>query len=154
MDRTALDDWESLLYVVCWVATYGVVSEDRRDPDDDIAIKLWNGDEAKAARAKRRHMDSSRSFEGDIIKHFLPQYRLLKYLAKGLHKRLFLHPGCEGALFDPTIDEDPLLDSEDTGSLPKTDPLVERSKHADAIVSNLVALMGKAERVAGENLAN
>ncbi|KAJ1859765.1 hypothetical protein LPJ78_006013, partial [Coemansia sp. RSA 989] len=72
MDRTALDDWESLLYVVCWVATYGVVSEDRRDPNDDIAIKLWNADEAKAARAKRRHMNSSRSFEGDIIKHFLP----------------------------------------------------------------------------------
>ncbi|KAJ1866935.1 hypothetical protein LPJ55_005985, partial [Coemansia sp. RSA 990] len=52
MDRTALDDWESLLYVVCWVATYGVVSEDRRDPNDNVAIKLWNGDEATAAEAK------------------------------------------------------------------------------------------------------
>ncbi|KAJ1968357.1 hypothetical protein H4R35_006452, partial [Dimargaris xerosporica] len=22
-ERTALDDWESLLYVICWIGTYG-----------------------------------------------------------------------------------------------------------------------------------
>ncbi|KAJ1867472.1 hypothetical protein LPJ55_005951, partial [Coemansia sp. RSA 990] len=159
MDRTALDDWESLLYVVCWVATYGVVSEDRRDPNDDIAIKLWNADEAKAARAKRGHMDSSRNFEDDITKDFLPQYTLLEELAKGLHQILFLHPECEGARFDSTTAEGhPLLNllkpSKNVKSLPTSDPLLKRSKYMNEIVSDLSEYLALAEKVARENLAN
>ncbi|KAI9472959.1 hypothetical protein BX667DRAFT_507988 [Coemansia mojavensis] len=159
MDHTALDDWESLLYVVCWVATYGVVSEDRRDPNDDIAIKLWNADQAKAAEAKRGHMDSSRSFEGDIIKHFLPQYRLLEELAKGLHQILFLHPECEGARFKSTTAErrsllNQLKPSKNVKSLPTSDPLLKRSKYMNEIVSDLSEYLALAEKVARENLAN
>ncbi|KAJ2848629.1 hypothetical protein IWW36_003179, partial [Coemansia brasiliensis] len=137
--RTALDDWESLLYVVCWLATFGIRSEDRRSLDENLSISLWDTNEVDAAKAKRGHMDDSRVFEDDIANKFQPHYKLLKGLAIGLHRRLFLHPGCEGARFGLATDEEiPLLDSEDTGSLPKTDPLVERSKHVNAIVTNLV----------------
>ncbi|KAI8319216.1 hypothetical protein GQ54DRAFT_299525, partial [Martensiomyces pterosporus] len=29
LERTEIDDWESLLYLVCWVATFGINKEDR-----------------------------------------------------------------------------------------------------------------------------
>ncbi|KAJ2806126.1 hypothetical protein H4R20_001808 [Coemansia guatemalensis] len=32
--RTALDDWESLLYIICWLASSGICSEDRVDTQD------------------------------------------------------------------------------------------------------------------------
>ncbi|KAI8318473.1 hypothetical protein GQ54DRAFT_306984 [Martensiomyces pterosporus] len=31
-ERTELDDWESLLYLVCWLATFGINKEDRKSP--------------------------------------------------------------------------------------------------------------------------
>ncbi|KAJ2848515.1 hypothetical protein IWW36_003258 [Coemansia brasiliensis] len=152
-DRTALDDWESLLYVVCWLASFGIRSEDRRSLDESLSISSWNTNEVDAAKEKRGHMHSSDIFEGRIAKDFQPRYKLLKTLAIGLHQMLFLHPGCEGALFDSATDEEPpLLNLKKTKSLPKSDPLVERSEHADAIISNLMGFLVEAEKVARDRL--
>ncbi|KAI8319700.1 hypothetical protein GQ54DRAFT_299161, partial [Martensiomyces pterosporus] len=47
LERTELDDWESLLYLVCWLATFGINKEDRKsvrsegkDPED-LCIYGW-----------------------------------------------------------------------------------------------------------------
>ncbi|KAJ1672952.1 hypothetical protein EV182_006169 [Spiromyces aspiralis] len=38
--RTALDDWESLLYMVCWLGTYGINEHTRRKETDSKLKKL------------------------------------------------------------------------------------------------------------------
>ncbi|KAJ2850007.1 hypothetical protein IWW36_002235 [Coemansia brasiliensis] len=148
-DRTALDDWESLLYVVCWLATFGIRSEDRRSLDESLSISLWNTNEVDAAKAKRGHMDDSRIFEGKIVTAFQPRYELLEDFAIGLHQMLFQHPDCEGALFDPRENKKPsMLGLKKKNPLPKVDPLVRRSKHVDTIINNLMGFLAEAENVA------
>ncbi|KAJ2495386.1 hypothetical protein GGH96_006400, partial [Coemansia sp. RSA 1972] len=67
--RTALDDWESLLYVVCWLATVGITS-DHRVPDAELAempIRQWRtGTTKMIAQAKRNHMHSGDYFQSNI----------------------------------------------------------------------------------------
>ncbi|KAJ2759813.1 hypothetical protein H4S06_002044 [Coemansia sp. BCRC 34490] len=58
--HTALDDWASLLYLICWLATLGINSDDRDGMDDEIVeeIDKWRyADMSTIARAKCNHMD-------------------------------------------------------------------------------------------------
>ncbi|KAJ1727993.1 hypothetical protein LPJ72_005669, partial [Coemansia sp. Benny D160-2] len=54
--RTALDDWESLLYLVCWQATFGINNADRKDVKADKvvaeALKWRDGDMVDIANEK------------------------------------------------------------------------------------------------------
>ncbi|KAJ2618393.1 hypothetical protein GGI26_006569 [Coemansia sp. RSA 1358] len=112
--RTPLDDWESLLYLVCWLGTFGI-----NDKYNDAITKTpritkfpinnWrNGDEMMIAEAKRGHMDSERIFSEYILSNFdkdQDPLELLRDLAMDLHERLFFNMklsndaiNCHGAL--------------------------------------------------------
>ncbi|KAJ2513200.1 hypothetical protein GGI11_004484 [Coemansia sp. RSA 2049] len=56
--RTALDDWESLLYLVCWQATFGINNADRKDVKADRIVaeilKWRDGDMVDIANEKPR----------------------------------------------------------------------------------------------------
>ncbi|KAJ2450296.1 hypothetical protein EV183_004390, partial [Coemansia sp. RSA 2336] len=173
-DRTAVDDWESLLYVICWLATFGINSDDRKVvvEKSEYPITLWStGTTTAIALAKRTHMDSSKNFETNVTDKFQSKYKLLKKLATDLHKTLFLNEKCLGALrsrstsngdttrsnaSDSDIsdsddsDEDTGSSDEEDADLDYFDPLVERCKYVDSIVDTLLGVMdsmkAKAER--------
>ncbi|KAJ2841936.1 hypothetical protein IWW36_006088 [Coemansia brasiliensis] len=167
-ERTALDDWESLLYVICWLATFGITSDDRliEIEKSEYPIVLWTTGTAKAAAlAKRTHMDSSRNFETNIADNFQGRYTLLRKLATNLHKVLFLNEKCLGALRSTyTVKESTTKptsrskhsdsDSSDDSDLEEgtvsyvIDPLVERCKHVDNIVEELLGVMDSMKRKA------
>ncbi|KAJ1961250.1 hypothetical protein H4R35_007468 [Dimargaris xerosporica] len=75
--RTALDDWESLLYVICWLGTYGLDEKARagsmKRGTPKLEIQRWlEGTMVDVADAKRLVMDTVTSFS-QISKHFLPR---------------------------------------------------------------------------------
>ncbi|KAJ2357431.1 hypothetical protein GGF43_001463 [Coemansia sp. RSA 2618] len=59
-ERTALDDWESLLYMVCWLGTIGLTKDERdkaRHAVHRLPINSWQlGTYKEIERAKREHM--------------------------------------------------------------------------------------------------
>ncbi|KAJ1963157.1 hypothetical protein H4R35_007277, partial [Dimargaris xerosporica] len=66
-ERTSLDDWESLLYVICWAGTYGFKPESSAKSTGPAAPKpqlhRWlEGSMEYAARAKRKEMESTNAF--------------------------------------------------------------------------------------------
>ncbi|KAJ2562630.1 hypothetical protein GGH12_003082 [Coemansia sp. RSA 1822] len=153
--RTALDDWESLLYVVCWLATVGI-SSDHRVPDAELAempIRQWRtGTTKMIANAKRTHMHTGDIFQSNIVKEFCAQYKLLPRFAKALHKALFGNENCPGAHLDDVDDEESSDDDdEDSGDKPTdspNDPLVKRGAHVDEILANLDKVLDKFKRKA------
>ncbi|KAJ1978862.1 hypothetical protein H4R35_001733 [Dimargaris xerosporica] len=138
--RTAIDDWESLLYVICWIGTFGLGEHDTFDPKQHPTpvtdIDRWRkGSMADVARTKRMHMSSLVTFL-NIPKCFQRRtgHEVLKYLAKKLYNALFQHPDCPGAT---------IFESEDfayhnvTANCGDTyDPLKDRSDYEHEIVSN------------------
>ncbi|KAJ1978673.1 hypothetical protein H4R35_001804 [Dimargaris xerosporica] len=75
-ERTALDNWESLLYVICWLGTCGLDEEARAGATQaellELEIQRWfKGTMTSVANAKRSAMDTVTSFY-QIAKHFLP----------------------------------------------------------------------------------
>ncbi|KAJ2829873.1 hypothetical protein IWW50_000600 [Coemansia erecta] len=97
-ERTALDDWESLLYMVCWLGTIGLTKDERDRAHHTVPclpINTWNlGSVQEIADMKRSHMHDKDIFEAKISRHFSKKYPLLQYLAIQLHKALFLHEDC------------------------------------------------------------
>ncbi|KAJ2695634.1 hypothetical protein GGH99_000027 [Coemansia sp. RSA 1285] len=80
--RTALDNWESLLYVVCWSATVGICSNDRATNADleDLSICQWRTGAPKIiADTKRKHIDSTSGFKNLIAREFRKQYKLSSF---------------------------------------------------------------------------
>ncbi|KAJ2656561.1 hypothetical protein IWW48_004979 [Coemansia sp. RSA 1200] len=100
--RTALDDWESLLYLICWQATFGINNADRKNVKADKVVaevlKWRDGDMVDIANEKRKQMHSLDTFKSTILAGFQDQYVLLKMVAVALYEALFQHKGCEGAL--------------------------------------------------------
>ncbi|KAJ2350033.1 hypothetical protein GGH91_000425 [Coemansia sp. RSA 2671] len=117
--RTELDDWESLIYVVCWVATFGInadnrkiLAESHRKLKIPLEISLWHADHDMAAIAakKRSHLHDLEMFTTNIAKRFsaahvsgkLPDYSPLQRLAINLYVIMFQHPKvdrkCRGSL--------------------------------------------------------
>ncbi|KAJ2803736.1 hypothetical protein H4R21_001914, partial [Coemansia helicoidea] len=74
--KTALDDWEALLYTLCMWGTRGVSSKQREADGRDLTkapISEWSkGTYKDIAQAKRRHMHSVESFECGILEYFHP----------------------------------------------------------------------------------
>ncbi|KAJ2887124.1 hypothetical protein H4R27_000154 [Coemansia aciculifera] len=102
--RSLLDDLESLLYLVCWLGTFGINQNERREyaaryaagPKLILPIMYWNrGTAAQSADHKRNHMDTALDFETNILSYM--RKGPLRPLAMDLHRTLFLHPGCSGA---------------------------------------------------------
>ncbi|KAJ1669502.1 hypothetical protein EV182_008732, partial [Spiromyces aspiralis] len=79
--RTALDDWESLLYVICWLGTYGINEHTRRKEDDSgddskpekLPIREWRyGSFDEIALKKRLYLDNEYTFRSAILVGFNP----------------------------------------------------------------------------------
>ncbi|KAJ2561470.1 hypothetical protein IW140_006568 [Coemansia sp. RSA 1813] len=109
--RTELDDWESIIYVLCWLGTSGinnVVGEDDEEMQrggKPLRIYKWrNGDAADVAEAKRIDMHSDDNFVANIVSQIIknPSYFHLKHLVVNLRKELFdntrVSPKGRGAL--------------------------------------------------------
>ncbi|KAJ1680187.1 hypothetical protein EV182_000512, partial [Spiromyces aspiralis] len=113
--RTALDDWESLLYMVCWLDTYGINEHTRRREDggkpEKLTIREWRyGSFDEIASKKRMYLDTDRVFRRAILAGFNPNLEhrtMLARLASKLRKSLVerKEPGCWGSLKRPEEDE-------------------------------------------------
>ncbi|KAJ2877873.1 hypothetical protein H4R27_006042, partial [Coemansia aciculifera] len=95
--RTSLDDWESVLYLLCWYATIGFgTSEDRSEVQarlKDLPIARWrNGTLITIIDAKRAHLRSLDIFYADIVGRFDQRdknSKHLRLLALRLYEDLF-----------------------------------------------------------------
>ncbi|KAJ2557281.1 hypothetical protein EV175_001446, partial [Coemansia sp. RSA 1933] len=163
--RTALDDWESLLYVICWLGTYGINHADNRHIKKDEAdeISKWRtGSMTAIAKSKRIQMDSLRNFRLTILAGFQDRYELLKILADAIYEALFQHKGCKGAHI-PTQRKsgNPFESDIAGGSLPSEqyfakqsdrDPLVLRKENEKDIIRTLLTTTQNASQRAQRNL--
>ncbi|KAJ1974464.1 hypothetical protein H4R35_003599 [Dimargaris xerosporica] len=103
-ERTTLDDWESLLYVVCWLGTYGLDERGRAGATQselqELEIQRWfKGTMTGVAKAKRLVMAATDTF-ADIYENFLPLdgRDLLEDLAIAIYEALFQYDSaCAGA---------------------------------------------------------
>ncbi|KAJ2653331.1 hypothetical protein IWW48_006403, partial [Coemansia sp. RSA 1200] len=70
--QTALDDWESMLYILCWAGTYGWSSQTRRDNTGRLGqptfLKSWYTGSSleEVANAKRHILHSEDNFSGVV----------------------------------------------------------------------------------------
>ncbi|KAJ1763649.1 hypothetical protein LPJ74_006778, partial [Coemansia sp. RSA 1843] len=93
--RTELDDWESIIYVLCWLGTFGANTDDEEDVQaggKPLRIYKWRtGDAADVAEAKRIDMDTNKLFASNIVSQFIknPSYVHLKKLVVDLRQKLF-----------------------------------------------------------------
>ncbi|KAJ2657322.1 hypothetical protein IWW48_004566 [Coemansia sp. RSA 1200] len=70
VQRTMLDDWESLLYLVCWFGTFGV-NGNCNDINCKHHINMWCvGDEDEIAALKRSDLTNIGNFEDNITGDF------------------------------------------------------------------------------------
>ncbi|KAJ2193922.1 hypothetical protein GGH18_002394, partial [Coemansia sp. RSA 530] len=146
--RTALDDWESIIYILCWLGTFGWNSDTRPSGSvADLNIASWDGNNVmKIANSKRDHMHSSDIFTG-ITKGFnpnIPYIAALKDIVEGLRAVLIdshSDPDLRGALI--IQDRIPRDDSNDVfGGYEfkmRPDPFVERAAHWESISERLLA---------------
>ncbi|KAJ2909612.1 hypothetical protein GGI21_001706, partial [Coemansia aciculifera] len=158
--RTALDDWESMLYLLCWKATEGVISAKRRVAEDFGALPIgrWrNGDDEAIVNAKRAHMSNKEDFEDQIMDNFNDNEDdndLLKRLATRFYMALFqnrkVSPDCHGTAKKAkysTQTKDTVSDSDDDDFWTKSgeivDPFVERVNEKDVILKTLLVLIDR-----------
>ncbi|KAJ1673231.1 hypothetical protein EV182_005641, partial [Spiromyces aspiralis] len=98
--RTALDDWESLLYVICWLGTYGINEHTQRKEDGGsndselkkFTIREWRyGSFDEISLKKRLHLALPEAFETSILAGFNPDmehWMMLTGLASELRRTL------------------------------------------------------------------
>ncbi|KAJ2118729.1 hypothetical protein IW147_006341, partial [Coemansia sp. RSA 720] len=146
--RTALDDWESIIYILCWLGTFGWNSDTK--PSDSMSnwkIESWDGYNVKMiAEAKRDHMDSSRTFTG-ITKEFnpsIPHIAVLEDIVEGLRAVLIddhKDPNLRGAKIIrdriPKDNSNNVFSGYDFKMRP--DPFVKRAEHWESISESLLA---------------
>ncbi|KAJ2747725.1 hypothetical protein GGI20_000195 [Coemansia sp. BCRC 34301] len=139
--RTRLEDWESLLYLVCWLGTFGVGKAERdafvANPPKALAVKYWSADSASnIALAKRNHISSLDAFMTNIADAMC--HGPLRNLAIDLYRALFLHPGCSGAFVRDNLP--PIV--------AMRDPLAHRNTFESQIVANLQNVLAKHKAIA------
>ncbi|KAJ2748555.1 hypothetical protein GGI19_006066 [Coemansia pectinata] len=160
--RTRLDDWESLLYLVCWLGTFGVNQAQRAaytarhaaGLEPYLPIMAWNrGTAIEIAQAKRSHMATERTFDSDIL--FNMRNGPLSHLAEDIYRALFLHPGCYGVTKVTNNQLAAMGDGDIRDALHavpvvngKRDPLVLRLAFVDTIVANLLEVLARHRDVA------
>ncbi|KAJ2610374.1 hypothetical protein H4S08_003648 [Coemansia sp. RSA 1365] len=171
LPHNILDDWESLLYLICWTGTFGiqesgpVVNNDR-----ELLIKSWTtGSLEYIAKQKKSTMDNRRVFRQEILR-YLDEGQAdcwrLEELAEELHKTLFYNNNLEGLerakchgavttdLSEPCDKEEfeskfchifDMSGGMDISTLGSDiiDPFVERAKHAKMISEDLLLKLQK-----------
>ncbi|KAJ2762158.1 hypothetical protein H4S06_000816 [Coemansia sp. BCRC 34490] len=147
--RTALDDWESLLYVLCFYATVGLECIGRREKSDRerLPIRKWSTGYAEdVAGSKRQHLSSKATFDKEVTRHFYSArideraVSRLKNLARELYTALFNNPRCDSSCYG-VINDYKMLD----GKQVLNNPFVERAKEKNVkvIVEDLVAIVSR-----------
>ncbi|KAJ2740049.1 hypothetical protein GGI20_006014 [Coemansia sp. BCRC 34301] len=110
--RTSLDDWESMLCLVCWFATLGTISGKRRADKEleTLPILKWRtGSIAEITLAKENSFDTANLFMARIIEHFKADDAnsdLLMDLAEKLHECLFVNTEFEDRYHGTLIKKD------------------------------------------------
>ncbi|KAJ2776092.1 hypothetical protein H4R18_005855 [Coemansia javaensis] len=111
VERTALDDWESVIYILCWFGVIGLNSglvlhsEIGKHPQ----LKKWvYGTHEDIATEKRTHLNSNPNFTlitGEFNKAMNPMIKVghktlgfLSVVTEGLRSALIDNDGCRGAL--------------------------------------------------------
>ncbi|KAJ2118822.1 hypothetical protein IW147_006300 [Coemansia sp. RSA 720] len=107
VQRSELDDWESLLYVVCWLGVHGVSHDEQvaYQQEIDAACKVdkyyryplieWEaGTFDDVARAKQNDLEDDESFNDCVLQYFQDgaAYDELKDMARSLRFALFANP--------------------------------------------------------------
>ncbi|KAJ1672920.1 hypothetical protein EV182_006232, partial [Spiromyces aspiralis] len=150
-ERTALDDWESLLYVVCWLGTYGINKHTRRKEDggkpEKLFIREWRyGSFDEIASKKRMYLDSSVAFRNNILASFNPNMEhrtMLARLASDLRRTLVerKEPGCWGSFKRPEEDESSSDLELSDGDEDLVDPFERRIEHCKTISAELLGVL-------------
>ncbi|KAJ2088933.1 hypothetical protein GGI09_006333 [Coemansia sp. S100] len=157
--RTLLDVLESLLYLVCWLGTFGVNQADREayiaglPKDPDLPIKNWNkGDAIDIADAKRLHMTTESTFLTNIVSR-MREDSPLRPLALDMYRALFLHPGCRGVTLVSNDEFAAMEDGDIRTALQSVpiidgarDPLVLRHAFMAAIITKLLEVLARQRR--------
>ncbi|KAJ2813466.1 hypothetical protein H4S07_000663 [Coemansia furcata] len=145
--RTPLDDGESLLYLVCWLGTFGINRVERMAYAADYTARcregrrprlpiLWwsQGDANDVADRKRSNLSTPRDFEEDILSHM--RCGPLRRLAADIYRALFLHPGCSGTKPGSYLEPKSHHVAPTPGG--ERDPLALRNSFVDAMIWNLL----------------
>ncbi|KAJ2396621.1 hypothetical protein GGI05_001034 [Coemansia sp. RSA 2603] len=176
--RTQLDDWESLLYLICWMATFGVTTEHRktfRDGRDKlqkygkttIHISSWDLPFNQAATFKKDHMLED-MFKPCVTDYFMkhPGYENLVNLATELRMNIFDNPkmsllGCGVSTNMRLIKNFQIVNSSvgtetyDKNIGPEiSDPFERRANCVDEIVNDLLEIMLTAKVNALQRMSN
>ncbi|KAJ2025851.1 hypothetical protein GGI06_000414 [Coemansia sp. S85] len=172
--RTRLDDWESILYLACWLGTFGINCEQRaehakgfadeytvaratqRSPMrfSHIPILTWSHDMVgSVASNKRMRMLHESTFYSDVLHRM--RRSPLRDLAWFIHRALFLHPGIHK---NAQISSSQLADTDDLDSSVESlllldtvstqDSLDLRDGFEEEIVENLLLVVARFKKVA------
>ncbi|KAJ2603092.1 hypothetical protein H4R99_002470 [Coemansia sp. RSA 1722] len=171
--RTVLDDWESIIYVLCWLGTFGVnygdevlhqVEEDAKRGTPDI-YSWRTGTPIAIANSKRTDMHSQEYFQIRIVDRFIrkPEYTPLQLLVDELREKLFDNPNvsglARGAMVAPNTSfgnkrmaevNDSHWDSKCDKD--ERDRFVRRASCADLIANDLLDVMIQARKEAVSRL--
>ncbi|KAJ2809544.1 hypothetical protein H4R20_000046 [Coemansia guatemalensis] len=171
--RTALDDWESLIYILCWLGTIGMNRDDQSNSVDTSQLPIGNwqhGDAVVIADTKRVHMCTLETLNVAILNYFceFPGYDHLGELIADLYLQLFQNPrvslrskGCGGKKFFgkrlPNIEnmhitpDGRLIDERISSEI--TDPFARRAEIADEIMGDLLEALKVARDQALDRIA-
>ncbi|KAJ2373600.1 hypothetical protein IW150_003543 [Coemansia sp. RSA 2607] len=104
---TGLDDWESVLYVLCWISTYGFNASHGQDPAvyGNLFIRKWYEDSlSDITMAKQLHLNYESQFSllTKQFLHDLPYIEDLEDLVHALRTAMFENPDL-GSEFHGTV---------------------------------------------------
>ncbi|KAJ2844122.1 hypothetical protein IWW36_005304 [Coemansia brasiliensis] len=162
VDRTELDDWESLLYIICWLGIHGISKDDqqkyqakiiamrKKNPLYEIPLEKWEiGTFKQVATAKKSDLETVSDFEQAVLRYFKigSGYDVLKALALLLYRFLFNNPKLSPAYHgvnkllnaEVQITEEQMIAGEDTKTI--VDPFEKRSEKRKEIVESLLKAM-------------
>ncbi|KAJ2082036.1 hypothetical protein H4R24_001895 [Coemansia sp. RSA 988] len=171
LPHNILDDWELLLYLICWTGTFGIQESGPTATDNrNLMIKSWTvGTHEYIAKQKKAIMDNRRLFGLEILDGFDQDQTdcwRLEDLAEEFHEALFYNNNlddtqkaiCHGAIaMDLSNPREKRafergsghifgmsggVDISSYGSV-VIDPFVERARHAQTISADLLSKLQK-----------
>ncbi|KAJ2129861.1 hypothetical protein IW136_005718 [Coemansia sp. RSA 678] len=173
--RTVLDDWESLIYILCWIGTLGISQTDQDcEAVRDLVIQKWQtGSAADVATLKRQYMHEISYFEYYILDHiqkvqgYEELLKLLLHLHAGLFNSHHASPSARGCIIPrkferymvgiaqpkvPTPFDTQYLDRYVDPTI--TDSFARRAEIADILADELLAVTSKFRNEALDRIRN
>ncbi|KAJ2528082.1 hypothetical protein GGH20_002790, partial [Coemansia sp. RSA 1937] len=173
--RTVLDDWESLLYILCWIGTFNINQADQDcGAVRDLLIQKWQtGSAADVATLKRQYMHEISYFVEYILDHIqkVQGYEELLKLLLHLHASLFnshhVSPSARGCIIPrkfesymvgiaqpeaPALSDTQFLDRDVDPAI--TDSFARRAEIAEALADELLEVTQKFRSEALDRIRN